>query len=87
LTVPLATVASAAGVGILRRGLVDGTVRAGLTPLDLIVMATMVAQPLPYVTDSGSRRPAGGRRLPGRHVVRRRPGNDGRRPALTATAV
>jgi hypothetical protein len=38
---------------ILRRGLVDGTVRAGLTPLDLIVMATMVAQPLPYVTDWG----------------------------------
>jgi AcrR family transcriptional regulator len=36
---------------ILRRGLVDGTVRAGLTPLDLIVMATMVSQPLPYVTD------------------------------------
>ena len=36
---------------LLRRGSEDGTVRAGIAPLDLIVMATMVAQPLPHVAD------------------------------------
>lgn len=36
---------------ILHRGIEDGTIRAGVTPLDLILMATMVAQPLPRITD------------------------------------
>jgi AcrR family transcriptional regulator len=36
---------------ILSRGIEDRTIRAGVTSLDLIVMATMVAQPLPLITD------------------------------------
>ncbi|WP_328348285.1 TetR/AcrR family transcriptional regulator [Micromonospora sp. NBC_00421] len=36
---------------ILRRGVADGTIQSGLTPLDLILMATMLAQPLPNITD------------------------------------
>ena len=36
---------------ILRRGVADGTIRTGLTPLDLILMATMLAQPLPNIAD------------------------------------
>ena len=36
---------------ILRRGVEDGTIRTGLTPLDLILMATMLAQPLPNIAD------------------------------------
>ena len=36
---------------ILARGAVDGTIQAGVTSLDLILMATMVAQPLPGITD------------------------------------
>jgi AcrR family transcriptional regulator len=36
---------------ILRRGVLDGTIQTGLTPLDLILMATMLAQPLPNIAD------------------------------------
>jgi AcrR family transcriptional regulator len=36
---------------ILRRGVTDGTIRTGLAPLDLILMATMLAQPLPSIAD------------------------------------
>jgi AcrR family transcriptional regulator len=36
---------------ILRRGVEDGTIREGMTSFDLILMATMVAQPLPLIAD------------------------------------
>jgi AcrR family transcriptional regulator len=36
---------------MLARGGADGTIRAGVRPVDLILMATMVAQPLPGVAD------------------------------------
>jgi AcrR family transcriptional regulator len=40
------------GLGtILARGAEDGTIRAEVTTLDLILMATMLAQPLPGITD------------------------------------
>jgi AcrR family transcriptional regulator len=47
--------------GILARGGVDGTIRAGVTSLDLILMATMVSQPLPGIADwdRSARRAAG----------------------------
>jgi AcrR family transcriptional regulator len=46
---------------ILARGRADGTIRADVTSLDLILMATMVAQPLPGITDwdRAARRAAG----------------------------
>jgi AcrR family transcriptional regulator len=37
--------------GILARGGADGTIREGITPLDLILLATMVSQPLPGIAD------------------------------------
>ena len=40
------------GLGeLLARGSADGTIRAGVTSFDLILLATMVSQPLPGVTD------------------------------------
>ena len=36
---------------ILRRGAEDGTIRTGVTSFDIVLMATMLAQPLPRVPD------------------------------------
>jgi AcrR family transcriptional regulator len=45
---------------VLRRGRQDGTIRADVTPFDIIVFGALLAQPLPYVQDwrSAARRQA-----------------------------
>jgi AcrR family transcriptional regulator len=45
---------------VLRRGRQDGTIRADVTPIDVIVFGALLAQPLPHVLDwrSAARRQA-----------------------------
>jgi AcrR family transcriptional regulator len=37
--------------GLLRRGRAEGTIRSGVTSRDVVMMATMLAQPLPLIDD------------------------------------